>query len=352
MDFGSDNFWGASDQVLAALAAANERSASPYGSDVVTKRVEQKFSEIFEHDVRVFLVATGTAANALSLAGCVPPWGMTVCHSEAHINTDECGAPEFFTHGAKLATIPGVAGKMSASAIESFVSGLSDGVYQMPAKAVSISQLTEAGTLYSLEEIKAISAVCRKRDLPLHMDGARFANALVSLGCTAAEMTWKSGVDILSFGGSKNGCFAAEAIVVFKKDLAPDMDYLRKRAGQTLSKGRFLAAQFEGYFADDLWLKNAIHANAMASLMKQGLDSISGVRLPWAVQGNQLFPIISKKAFAVLGEAGATCFDWHSASLPEGEKVGADEVMVRLVTSFATKPEDVERFIGILKTSN
>lgn len=220
MIFGSDNLVGASPQVLDALVRANNGALAGYGADDISRRVERRLAELFEHDVKVFLVTTGTAANALALAAAVPPWGMAICHREAHVHEDECGAPEFFTHGAKLAGLPGVAGKFSAADLEEFLAGLSAASKQMPAKAVSLSQVTEAGTIYTLDEIAAVSSVCRRHGISLHMDGARFANALVALGCSPAEMTWRQGVDILSFGASKNGCLAAEAIVVFNQALA------------------------------------------------------------------------------------------------------------------------------------
>lgn len=351
MDFGSDNLFGASAPVLEALAAVNHGTLQGYGGDIVTKRVERQFCELFEREVRVLLVTTGTAANALSLAGCVPPWGMAICHEEAHVREDECGAPEFFMHGAKLAGLPGIAGKITAESLAGFLAALPVAIKQMPPTAVTISQVTEAGTVYSLPEIAAISKVCRDNGLALHMDGARFANALVALGCSPAEMTWKSGVDILSFGGSKNGCFAAEAIVIFKDGLAPQMDYLRKRSGHTLSKGRFLAAQFEGYLANGHWLDNARCANAMATLLRQQIGRLPGVRVPWPTQANQVFPIVSKSADQALKSSGVGYSRWHSRSFDDGEGIGDDEVMIRLVTSFATRQEDVERFAGILRSA-
>ncbi len=351
MNFGSDNLYGASTPVLEALIAANDGALAGYGGDAITKRVEEQFCALFERRVRVFLVATGTAANALALSACVPPWGMTICHAESHINNDECGAPEFFGHGAKLAPLPGVGGKITADAAEAYIKGLSKASFQMPVHAVSLSQVTEAGTLYTLDEIAMFGAVCREHKLSLHMDGARFANALVALNTTPAEMTWKRGVDILSFGASKNGCLAAEAIVVFDEALATELEYRRKRSGHTLSKGRLLAAQFEGYLGNDLWLNNARHANAMTKMLATGLAALPGVRLPWPAEANELFPILPKQIDAALRDAGAFYYPWQSRSLPEGVHVGADEVMIRLVTSFATKQEEVEQFIGVAKAA-
>lgn len=345
MNFASDNIMGASAPVLDALVRANNGAEPAYGGDSVTKRVEAKFAELFERDVKVFLVATGTAANALCLAAAVPPWGICVSHRESHIVEDECGAPEFFAHGAKFVGLPGHAAKLSADDLDRYVSGLPKASKQMPPKAVSLSQATECGTVYRLPEIAAISAVCRKHGLALHMDGARFANAMVSLGCSAAEMTWKQGVDILSFGATKNGCLSAEAIVVFDEKLAETLEYRRKRAGQTLSKGRLLAAQFEGYFADNHWLGNARHANAMARMLAEGLAKLPGVRIAWSVEANEVFPILPVAMEDRLKKAGALFHRWSKNSMKPEDKVTSEEALVRLVTSFATEEAEIRRFL-------
>ena len=308
LNFASDNVAGASQPVMDALIRANAGSAAAYGADDLTRRVERRFAEIFEREVAVFPVATGTAANALALAAAVSPWGAVLCHEEAHVIDDECGAPEFFTHGAKLIGLPGVGSKLAAPAVAAHADGLPGSVKQMPAQALSISQATEAGLVYDLDEIRALSDVCRARGLALHMDGARFANALVTLGASPADMTWRSGVDILSFGATKNGCFAAEAIIVFDERLAATLAHRRKRAGQTLSKARLIAAQFEGYLADDHWLANARHANAMARRLSTGLMAAPGIRIPWATQVNEVFAILPGMVEASLRSAG---FQFH-----------------------------------------
>ena len=351
MNFASDNIVGASAPVLQALVRANGGALPAYGNDEITKRVKAQFSEIFERDVSVFLVTTGTAANALALASAVPPWGICVCHQEAHVIDDECGAPEFFMHGAKLVGLPGVGGKLTPEAVASYVKGLPKAVKQMPPKALSISQVTECGMVYGLEEIAGLSAVCREQNLFLHMDGARFANALVSLGCTPAEMTWKQGVDILSFGGTKNGCLMAEAIVVFNPALAEALDYRAKRAGQIISKGRLIAAQFEGYFAEGHWYDNARHANRMATLLSEKLAEVPGLRLAWPVQANQVFPILPKNVDRALKAIGLHYLSGTAASLPEGERIGSDETMIRLVTSFATTEEEVRQLVDIARSA-
>jgi threonine aldolase len=347
MNFVSDNLVGASRPVLEAIVRANDGAVPAYGADAITRRVEARFCEIFERDVAVFPVTTGTAANALAVAAAVPPWGLAISHREAHVIDDECGAPEFFSHGAKLAGLPGVGAKIAPESLSAYLAGLPNHVKQMPAKLLSISQVTECGTLYTLDEIRALSGICRGRGMALHMDGARFANALVALGCTPAEMTWKAGVDILSFGGTKNGCLMAEAVVVFDPTLAESLAYRRKRAGQVVSKARLIAAQFEAYLADDHWYDNARHANRMATLLSQGLGGLPGVRLAWPVEANEVFPILSRTADEALLAAGADYRSWVETSLAPGETIGTDERLVRLVMSFATTEEEVRRFVQV-----
>jgi threonine aldolase len=349
MNFASDNVMGASAPVLAAIANANEGPQAAYAADDFTRRVERRFADIFESEPAVFLVATGTAANALALSAAVPPWGHIVCHREAHIMEDECGAPEFFAHGAKLVGLDGEGAKIAAADLQAYLRGLGRHVKQMPPKALSISQASECGLVYQPDEIAALARICREHGLALHMDGARFANALVSVGCTPADMTWRAGVDLLSFGATKNGCLAAEAILVFDRALAETLAYRRKRAGQLLSKGRFLAAQFEGYFDVDHWLGNARHANAMAQRLAGGLQTLPGLRLAWPCQANEAFVILPHALDAALRQAGAVYHPWSAVSLPAGERIGSDETLIRLVTSFATTPGDVDRFIDIAR---
>ncbi|HEX2727287.1 MAG TPA: low specificity L-threonine aldolase [Beijerinckiaceae bacterium] len=349
MNFASDNVMGASAPVLEALIRANDGAEAAYGADAVTARVEQRFREIFERDVAALLVATGTATNALALAAAVPPWGLCLCHEESHVIDDECGAPEFFSHGAKLAGLPGAGGKLAPATVEAYLAGLPRSVKQMPPSALSIAQVTEGGLVYGLEEIAALARICRARGVKLHMDGARFANALVALGCTPAEMTWKAGVDILSFGATKNGCLAAEAIVVFDPALAESLAYRRKRAGHLLSKGRFIAAQFEGYFGAGHWLDNARHANAMARRLSAELAALPGVRLAWPCEANETFVILPRRLDQALKAAGAVYHPWSDKSLAEGDRLGKDETLVRLVTSFATREAEVDRFVEVAR---
>jgi threonine aldolase len=254
-------------------------------------------------------------------------------------------------HGAKLAGLPGVGAKLAAENVSAYLKGLPKAVKQMPPKALSISQVSECGLVYDLEEIKALGQVCRENGLAFHMDGARFANALVSLGCTPAEMTWKQGVDILSFGGTKNGCLMAEAVVVFKPELAEGLDYRCKRAGQVTSKGRLISAQFEGYFADDHWYGNARHANRLAKLLSEGLSQLPHVRLAWETQANEVFPIIPAAMDKAMRDAGVIYHPWTELSLPAGEKVGEGEALIRFVLSFATQEKDVRKVLDIARSA-
>ncbi len=221
----------------------------------------------------------------------------------------------------------------------------------MPPRALTLSQLTESGQVYTVEEIAALSRIAHAHGLAVHMDGARFANALAGLTCTPAEMTWRAGIDILSFGASKNGALAAEAILVFRPDLAETLDFRRKRAGHILSKGRFLAAQLDAYLADDHWLANARHANRMAARLAAGLSEMRGVRLAWPVQGNELFPILPARLDSALRDGGALYYDWASRSLPAGEAVREDERMIRLITAFSTTEAEVEAFLALARRS-
>jgi len=350
MNFASDNIAGGSAPVLQAILDANAGAMAAYGNDEISKRVRAHFNEIFEREVSVFFVTTGTAANALALSSAVPPYGLCVCHREAHIIDDECGAPEFFMHGAKLSGLPGVGAKLKAEEVAAYLESLPKAVKQMPPKALSISQVSECGMVYGLDELTALGDLCRDHDLAFHMDGARFANALVSLGCSPAEMTWKRGVDILSFGATKNGGLMAEAIVVFRQDLAEALAYRSKRAGQIISKGRLIGAQFEGYFAGGHWLDNARHANAMAALLSEGLLQLPGVRLAWPTQANEVFPIIPKTLDEALKAAGILYHPWTELSLPAAERVGDHEVLIRLVTSWASREEDVRRLLEVVSS--
>ena len=351
MIFTSDNVMGASDKVLQALLVANSGAMPSYGNDALTKRVEQRIAEIFERDCAVFLVATGTAANALAISAMVPPFGALLCHEESHAIDDECGAPEFFMGGGKLVGIPGVGAKLSAEAITSHLANEPGGTNHPPFRGLSFSQATECGMVHQLDEIRAITETAHAAGMKVHMDGARFANALLTLGCTPAQMTWQAGVDVLSFGGTKNGCLMAEAVVFFDPALAVDFQYRRKRAGQTVSKGRLLSAQFDAYLEGGHWLELARHANAMARALSSGLAQVPGVRLAWPSEANEVFVILPHSMAEALKVAGGQFYEWTAVSLAPGPGRGAGEMLIRLVCSFATHSADVETFVGVARSN-
>ncbi len=350
MEFGSDNVVGASGSVIEAIAeAARAGAEGTYGADRWTVDAVEQLEAIFERKLSVLLVPTGTAANALSLAAITPPWGGVFCHASSHINDDECGAPEFFTAGAKLIGIAGDAGKITPDALRETLRRFPKGeTRQVQAASLSLSQATECGTAYRCDEIAALTEVAHAAGLLVHMDGARFANALVGLGCSAAEMTWKAGVDVLSFGATKNGALACEAVIFFDPARAELAPVQRKRAGHTLSKGRVLGAQMSAYLRDGHWLDLARHANAMAARLAAGLADLPGARMPWPQQATELFAVLPRPVDVALRHAGAHYYEWDVATLA-AERPQADEVFVRLVCSFETRADDVDRFIDLAR---
>ncbi len=348
MNFISDNASGACPRVMTALLAANNGMASAYGTDDWTRRVEQAFCALFEREVSVHLAATGTGANAMALACLVQPYEAILCHDEAHIVDDECGAPEFYSHGAKLITMPGIGGKLSANTVSERLGSLSRNVKQMQPKALSISQATESGLVYTPGEVAALAAAIRPRGLKLHMDGARFANAVAALGCTPAEITWKAGIDVLTFGGTKNGAWAAEAVIFFDpaSSAAAQMPWRRKRGGHTLSKGRFVGAQFEALLEDGHWLELAHHANAMAARLAAAFCQVPGVRLAWDCQANEVFPILPVKLHDRLKAAGAVYNVWTDGAMAAEARPGPGHVIGRFVTAFTTNESDIADLIA------
>ncbi|MDC6476503.1 low specificity L-threonine aldolase [Candidatus Pelagibacter sp.] len=335
--FASDNVAGACPEVLDAIIKANEEDRAPYGDDEISKNLQDKFSEIFEKEVIVFPTSSGTAANALALSTMTPSFGNIYCHKLSHINVDECGAPEFYTGGAKLVNLNGVNGKITAEELNKSISGKGV-VHHTQPSSVSITQLCETGEAYELDEIKKISEIAHNHKLNMHMDGARFANALVSLDCSPAEMTWKSGIDVLSFGATKNGCLAAEAIIFFKPELVGNLPYLMKRAGHLLSKMSFVSAQLDAYITNEVWLRNAKHANAMGKKLSQGLDQHKKIKLAYPTDANEIFVKIPKDIIDQLNS--------------EGYKINDDEwdgKAVRLVTAWNTNLSDIETFLNFIK---
>ncbi len=355
VNFCSDNASGAAPEILRAIEAANSGSAMPYGNDDLTRRLEARVRDIFETEAAVFAVATGTAANALCLSVMAPPYGAIYCHEASHIHMDECGAPEFYAGGAKLVTLEGAHGKLRPADLAAAIRGTGV-VHEVQPAAVSITNASEAGTVYTPDEVGAISEVAKAHGLGLHLDGARFANALVSLGCSPAELTWKAGVDALSLGATKNGVLAGEVVVLFAPGLAGGFGYRRKRGGHLFSKMRFLSAQLDAYFTDGLWLANARHANAMAARLSGGLAELPGVRLSHPVEANEIFARLPAAMIGGLLGAGfrfyregPAGFEFYAQG-PEAD--GPEQTCpeqtceVRLVTAFNTEPADVEAFLA------
>jgi len=338
-NFGSDNVTPVCAPIMSAINAVNTGMVASYGEDEYTERLSAVARAIFEADLVIYPVATGTAANALALAQIAPPYGGIYCHETAHIVTDECGAPEFFTGGAKLLGLPSSDGKIAAQRLETAIDLANEmGVHHVKPSALSLTQSTEWGTVYSLEELSALTAVARRHRLPVHMDGARFANALVCLGCSPAAATWKSGVDVLSLGASKNGALCAEAVVFFDRALAESFERRRKQAGHLWSKFRYLSCQLLAYLEGELWLANARQANAMAGRLALGLAKVAGARLLQTVEANEIFVVLPERLVTCLREAGFHFYTWPWCTVSDG-------IPVRLVTTYATSEADVDDFI-------
>jgi threonine aldolase len=305
MRFFSDNAASVCPEVMDAIAAAN-RVDTAYDGDALSKSLDGAFSDLFGTDVAALWVASGTAANALALAALCPPHGAVVCHRDAHIQNDECGAPEFYTHGAKLFLGEGQGAKLTAAGVADLLAGIRDDVHQTQPAAISITNATEYGLAYTPDEVAAIAEVARARKLGLHMDGARFANAVAHVGCSPADVTWRAGVDALSFGFIKNGGMFAEMLVFFRPDLAAATKYRRKRAGHLLSKGRFAAAQVLAMLEGDLWLRNGRAANDGAARIALA----AGTRLIHPVQANEVFLAVAPAEAASLRAQGFDFYDW------------------------------------------
>jgi threonine aldolase len=349
MNFGSDNVHGVDDAILDAIRDANTGPARAYGHDDWTAAAERRLRDVFECDLDAYLVVTGTAANSLALAAACPSHGAVVCHQEAHIVTDECGAPELFTGGAKLMGVRGPGCKLTPAAVAAMLGTLGRGEHEQRPSVLSLSQSTELGTVYTPDEVEALARLARAHRMRVHVDGARFANALVSLDCTPAELTWKAGVDVLSFGATKNGALGVEAVLFFDRDLAADFAYRRKRSGQLVSKSRFLGAQMLAYLEADRWRVNACRANKMAGRLAGGLKNVPGVRLPLPVEANAVFAIVPRALHDALQQRYGRSFQWPGEG-PGTDVVGDGEVFIRLVTSFQTSTADVDAFIEPLPT--
>ena len=346
MNFRSDNEAGAHPAIIEAVSGAFRAGpVHSYGADEWTQKVERRLREIFDRpDLAAYPVATGTAANVLALACCCPPWGAIYCNPASHIAVDEANAPQFYTGGAKLVSIDGPAGKVDARKLAAALAEPVYGVVHHPQPAaVNISQATECGAAYSPEEIAAIASATHRHGLKLHMDGARFANALSFVGCTPAELSWKAGVDVLSLGATKNGALGAEVVIFFNSAAAREFEFFRKRGGHLFSKMRLLSSQLDAYFTDGLWLANARHANTMARRLVAGLTPLKGVQLLYRVDANEIFVVLPAHIHDALQEAGAQYHPWPSDR--PGERA------YRLVTAFDTKQEDVDKFLSIAKAA-
>lgn len=348
MIFTSDNAAGVAPEILEAVSRAAAGPAMPYGADDVTAGVEALVRERFEApEARVYLVATGTAANALALSCLCPPWATVYAHEESHIERDECNAPEFYMGGAKLTLIDGDNARMRPETLEARATDAArHAVHHAQNGAVSLSQATEQGALYTVDQIEALTQVARHYRMGVHMDGTRFANALARTNATPAQMSWRAGVDILCLGATKNGAMAAEAVILFDPEKAWEFELRRKRGGHLFSKMRFVAAQMAAYLTDDLWLRLASDANRAADRLKAGLEAIAGVRVLNAVEANMLFVEMPRSAEARLRAAGARYYIWPKS---QADEAPADApIRVRLVCSHETSDAEVDRFCAIL----
>ncbi len=326
MRFFSDNAASVHPAVLDALSACNSVDTA-YDGDALSKSLDGVLSDLFETQVTALWVATGTAANSLALASLCPPYGSVLCHADAHIQNDECGAPEFYTHGAKLALIAGDGAKVTADALREKLASTPGGVHWAQPHALSITNATEYGRAYAPDEVAALGDIAKAHGLGFHMDGARFANALVTLGCSPADVTWRAGVDVLSFGFAKNGGLSTECLVYFDREKAKGVAERRKRAGHLLSKGRYMAAQIIALLKDDVWLSNARAANAGA----QKLGAACGARLFQPVEANEVFARMTPEEAATLRTQGFDFYDWA-----EGE--------VRFVVSWDQPTAEIDAF--------
>jgi threonine aldolase len=336
----SDNSAGASPTILTAMADAAVGLAAPYGNDTLSGSVRDRFAEVFEHPVDVLPVGTGSAANGIALAALTPPWGAVLSHPDGHINNDEAGAPEFFTNGAKILLVDGVHSKIDPDLLRAAVARKRGDVHSVQPAVVSLTQATETGSVYTLDELAELAGIAHEAGLRVHMDGARFANALVALDATPAEMSWKLGVDVLSFGATKNGAMTADAIVSFDPALATELAYRHKRGGQLTSKMRFQTAQLDAYLSDDLWLNNARHANQMAARLREGLTSAPGVSVLGDATANILFCRFPQPLSDALHAAG---FDFYDDRWEPG--------VVRFVTSFAHTETDIDTLLAAIRNA-
>ncbi len=338
MNLRSDNEAPGAPQILQALIAANAGPAHAYGRDGWSEQLNERFSEVFETDTLVYPVATGTAANALAVAQACPPYGAVFCHQTAHLNVDECGAPEFYAHGAKLVPLAGAHGKLAPDPIRAAIDLLGDDVHQPQPALLSLTQATECGTVYSRTEIEALTALARAHGLRCHLDGARFANALVATGATPAALTWRAGIDLMSFGATKNGALGAEALLFFDRALAAGFARRRMQAGHLLSKQRYASAQLLAYLDQDLWLVTARRANEAARRIGAALDAHPQATLIHPVEINQVFARVEPELDATLRAAGIEYLSWPG-----------EPDLYRMVAPYNLEEQQLERFEALLE---
>lgn len=348
MWFTSDNAGPVAPEAMAAMAKANEIYSQSYGADPIMDSVRDKIRDIFEAPAAaVYLVATGTVANSLALATLGQPWETIYCHRHAHISEDECGAPEFYTGGAKLNLLDGKDAKIDPEGFKAAVAATGQvGVHNVQKGPLSITTATENGAVYTVAEIETLCNIAKINDIPVHLDGARFANALVSLGCTPAEMTWKAGVDVVCFGGTKNGLMGVEAVIFFNPKHAWEFELRRKRGGHLVSKHRYLSAQMDAYLTDGLWLKLATQANAMAARLSKGIMSLPGATLLHPTDANIVFAGWARSGHRAAQDAGAHYYFWpfeQSLDGPDGEILTA-----RMVCNWATTAQDIDNFLELI----
>ena len=336
VSFCSDNEAPVAPQILESLLGANNGFARSYGEDDLTSQLTGAFSELFECNVEVFPVTTGTAANALALGHITPPYGAIYCTPQAHILVDECGAPGFFSGGASIVSVDSIRGKIDADYLQNLLKNWgAHGDHEPRPSTLSITQTTEVGTLYKMQEVNRLSELVKGHGMLLHMDGARFANAVSSLGCSPADATWRAGVDVLSFGATKNGGMAAEAVVFFRKESAREFGRQRMRGGHLLSKMRYVSAQLLAYLHNGLWLELASHANASARYLRDGLVELPGVHIAYEVEGNAVFACLPLAMLEGLISEGFLFHRWPG-------EIG----LVRLMCSYALRREDIDTFVG------
>lgn len=354
MHFSSDNIAPCAPALMEAALAANAGPARPYGADAETAQLEALVAEAFERPAKVFMVATGTAANALTLACLCPPWAAVYGHRNSHIEEDECGAPEFFTGGAKITLLDGARAKIDPDALDRAIRFTARaGVHNVQKGALSLTQATEAGAVYTPAEVAALAARAKADGLPVHMDGTRFANAVARLGCAPADLTWRAGVDALCLGATKAGAMAAEAVILFEGGAAHakawEFELRRKRAGHLWSKMRFMSAQMAAFLRDGLWLDLAARANAMADRLADGLRAIPGVDIAGPVEANMMFPRFPRAGHRALHQAGALYYLWPGDQSLEGPD--AEPLQCRLVCSWATEPAEIDAFLDVLRAA-